>query len=284
MPIWVRNNITVKRVDGKNINVKEFFDMIGGNVDEDYTINSIVKEPLYLCFDEEELGKEHILSAGRHSWRTSMWGVKWDATIIAKGEFSGLDYVNLVSASFDTAWCAPLPALITLSEALGEDYNVTLEATDEFLSNHCDYSLDYSLVINNGDIEEIPIEGDYEEWWSNVWGYDDYNVDDGDDGSVELISTNDVSSKVLSHSDKIEPSIQELFVSELSKDDTVFTETGEGNLWEMTLPNFIITIDYDKVKHIFSDCIVVHRPTNTPVGLSVPAMILLTYSISKSVL
>lgn len=168
MPNWVRNNVCVNRVDGNDINVNEFFDVIGGDVDEDYTIGSIVKEPDYPFFEEEEEGKEYELSISRYEWRCSTWGVKWDTVIIPKGMLTGTDFVNQVEVSFDTAWSAPVPALITLSEKLGEDYDISLQATDEFLGNHCDYN----LLINDGDVDEIPIDGDYEDWWHGVWGYD----------------------------------------------------------------------------------------------------------------
>lgn len=167
MPNWVKNNVCIKRVDDKDINVKEFFDIVGGNIDEDYTISSISEEPDYPFFETEEVGKEYILSEMRYNWRLSTWGVKWDTTIIPKGMLSGTDFVNQISVSFNTAWSAPLSALTTLSEKLGEDYNVILQATDEFLGNHCDYN----LVINDGDVDEIPIDGNYEEWWCGVWGY-----------------------------------------------------------------------------------------------------------------
>lgn len=167
MPNWVRNNVCVRRVDDRDIDVKEFLDKIDGNANEDYTLNDIVKEPDYPFFEEEEEGKEYILSNMRYNWRISTWGVKWNTVIIPNGMLSGIESVNNVLVSFDTAWSAPMPALITLSEKLGEDYDISLQATDEFLGNHCDYN----LVINDGDVDEIPIDGDYEEWWYNVWEY-----------------------------------------------------------------------------------------------------------------
>lgn len=173
MPNWVRNNVTIRRHDNMPFNTSDVISRLKYDPATDLAITTLMPEPPYGTFEEEVCGKENFLSNGRYNWRIGNWGVKWDSVIIEQGHLSPNVEVDCIYTSFDTAWNSPVKILLQMSILLGDDYVIELQASDEFLGNRCDYN----IIINNNDVEEIPIEGDYEEWWSNVWGLDRPDVE-----------------------------------------------------------------------------------------------------------
>lgn len=168
MPNWVKNNVTIKRHDEESFNTSDVLTRLNHDPNTDLNADSITPEPPYGTFEDEVPGKEHFLSSQRYTWRIGNWGIKWNSNIIEAGYIVPDSEVDAIHVSFETPWSSPVKVLTDLSKLLGEDYILELQATDEFLGNHCDYN----LTIDTGDVTENPIEGDYEEWWCGIWGYD----------------------------------------------------------------------------------------------------------------
>lgn len=81
------------------------------------------------------------------------------------------------------------------------------------------------------------------------------------------IDCNDIVDLTKKHSTEVNSRVMSVLADELLKDDSLFINTGEGTLWELDLPSFIITIDYDSRYHRVKDCIVVSKSDNKPQGI-----------------
>jgi len=111
-------------------------------------IKKILKENFYELFDlsneEIELTKKYLINYINHkhihwlTWRMHHWGTKWNAY---KQKIYSFDCIE-----FYTAWSAPVPVVLKLSE-LFPDVLITLTYADEDIGNNCG-----TYIFSNGTI------------------------------------------------------------------------------------------------------------------------------------